>query len=71
MLKFLGCVMEVKKLFLLFLCACSYAPWCPACLDLKPQWAELAQKELKDGLKIAQIDVNKYAGRLLFLFAIM
>lgn len=63
--------MEVKNLFLLFLCACSYAPWCPACLDLKPQWAELAQKELKDGLKIAQIDVNKYAGRLLFLFAIM
>ncbi|RWS09138.1 thioredoxin-related transmembrane protein 1-like protein [Dinothrombium tinctorium] len=40
----------------------SYAPWCPACKSLKPQWDQFSSWSDDLGIKIASIDVTANPG---------
>ncbi|XP_046859289.1 thioredoxin-related transmembrane protein 1-like [Xenia sp. Carnegie-2017] len=39
-----------------------YAPWCPACRNLRPTWEKFAVKAESLGVRVAEIDVTKNPG---------
>jgi thioredoxin-like negative regulator of GroEL len=38
----------------------SYAPWCPACKQFTPVWAEFSNVIASKNVKVAAVDVEKH-----------
>ena len=47
----------------------SYAPWCPACRNIKPVWDKFAIQAGNLNVRVAEVDVTKNAGLSLVLRA--
>jgi thiol-disulfide isomerase/thioredoxin len=41
---------------------CSYAPWCPACQNLQPEWESFAEWGEDLEVKVAKVDVTEQTG---------
>uniref|UniRef100_A0A8C5WUM4 Thioredoxin related transmembrane protein 1 n=1 Tax=Laticauda laticaudata TaxID=8630 RepID=A0A8C5WUM4_LATLA len=44
----------------------SYAPWCPACQNLQPEWESFAEWSEDLEVNIAKVDVTEQPGKLFF-----
>lgn len=42
----------------------SYAPWCPACQNLQPEWESFAEWGEDLEVKIAKVDVTEQTGTI-------
>lgn len=40
----------------------SYAPWCPACENLQPEWEKFAEWGEDLGVNVAKVDVTEQPG---------
>ena len=56
----------------------SYAPWCPACKNLRPTWENFAVEAETLNVRVAEVDVTKSTGcvysimkRLLFIMIVI
>lgn len=43
-------------------CSHSYAPWCPACESLQPEWEKFAEWGEDLGVNVAKVDVTEQPG---------
>uniref|UniRef100_A0A8C5X1U0 Thioredoxin domain-containing protein n=1 Tax=Malurus cyaneus samueli TaxID=2593467 RepID=A0A8C5X1U0_9PASS len=42
--------------------SCDYAPWCPACESLQPEWEKFAEWGEDLGVNVAKVDVTEQPG---------
>lgn len=42
----------------------SYAPWCPACQNLQPEWESFAEWGEDLEVKVAKVDVTEQTGTI-------
>ena len=45
----------------MFVCF-SYAPWCPACRNLRPAWEKFAIRAEGMNVRVAEVDVTEHSG---------
>lgn len=59
-----GCVWDVCGICVVtaLCCSHSYAPWCPACESLQPEWEKFAEWGEDLGVNVAKVDVTEQPG---------
>lgn len=63
--KFFLAVRSLKSLlFASLTISYSYAPWCPACQNLQPEWESFAEWGEDLEVKIAKVDVTEQTGTI-------